>query len=251
MTSNDNTDPGSIQRTADGPSWFRHMGSGWSTFLLIALVSTASQLIALEMAGLQVAAGARAWSTGGLAAVLGSLLMWKLAKTWPQYKKWIWLPLLLVALLSFIVVGSTNNYPVEVVVQEARPATQSLQATGNYNVSRTDSRICEPDQDYLACINAHVAAYNSVCVSNPLTWTASGICSQMSDFIAQIKNNYQGCGYGCRTQGEYGTWGWPYLRLEPEVAMASDNNALPQVTRTEHCSFDLGIIQIGTCGRDK
>lgn len=173
--------------------------------------------------------------------------MWKFARSWHVFKKWVWLPLVVVATLSFLVVGATNSYDVEIVDQEARAATQSLQSTGAFNAVRTAERICEPGDDYLYCLNAHVASYNSVCANQTLSRLGSWTCSAMSSFIEQMRSSYEGCGYGCTVSGEVGNWGWPHLRLEAETAMKSNNDAQPRRTHTEHCLFDLGIIQIGTC----
>lgn len=157
------------------------------------------------------------------------------------------MPLTAVAGLSFLVVGALNSYDVEIVDQEARAASQSMQPTGVFNVVATENRICEPGDDYLSCINAHVANYNSVCADQPLSASASATCSSMLSFIDQIKENYNGCGYGCTTQGEMGNWGWAYLKLEAETAMKTNNDAQPRITHIERCSFDLRIVQIGTC----
>ncbi len=233
-----------------GPWWFKNLGSGWSTLFLIGLVVTISQFLAMRMAGLELPVLSRAWSSGGILAVTSALIMWRLAKGWRVFRTWIWLPLAVASLLTFAVIGFQNNYSVEVIDQEAKPATQSLQATGNYHVESTTNRICEPDEDYFACINAHVAAYNSVCVEHSLSFNGNRVCSAMFDFIEQMKTSYEGCGYGCRTQGEYGNWGWAYLRLEPEMTMASNNDAQPRKSHKEHCSFDLGVIKLGTCVRE-
>lgn len=230
-----------------GPGWFRGLRSGWSTVFLVGAVATASQLAAVSMAGLELAPGTQTWSSGGLVALIGGLLMWKFAKTWHDFRKWIWLPLVVVATLSFLVVGATNNYDVEIVDQEARAATQSMQPTGAFHVFETAERICEPWDDYLYCLNAHVASYNSVCANQTLSIFGSATCSSMSRFIEQMRSSYEGCGYGCTVGGEVGKWGRSHLRLEAATAMKSNNDAQPRRTHTEHCSFDLGIIQIGTC----
>lgn len=172
--------------------------------------------------------------------------MWKLAKNWISFKKWIWLPLSLVAILSFVVVGAANSYDVEIVDEEARPATQSVQPTGAFNVLDSDGRICEPGDDYLYCVNAHVSLYNSVCVGHSLSASASFKCNSLSAFVDQIKSEYEANGYDYTT-GEQGKWGWPNLRLEAETAMQTNNDAQPRRTHLEHCYFDLGLIQIGTC----
>lgn len=230
-----------------GPGWFRGLGGGWSTVFLVGVVATASQLAAVSMAGLELAPGAQTWSSGGLVALIGGLLMWKFAKTWHDFKKWIWLPLVVVATLSFLVVGATNSYDVEIVDQEARAATHSLQPTGAFNVVETAERICEPGDDYLYCLNAHGTSYNSVCAHQTLSILGSATCSLMSKTIEQMRSSYEGCVYGCTVSGEGGNLGWPHLRLEAETAMKSNNDAQLRRTHTEHCSFDLGIIQIGTC----
>lgn len=231
-----------------GPGWFRGLGSGWSTVFLVSVVATASHLTAVSMAGLELAPGARTWSSGGLVALIGGLLMWKFARSWHDFKKWVWLPLVVVVTLSFLVVGATNSYDVEIVDQEARAATQSLQPTGAFNVVITAERICGPGDDYLYCLNAHVASYNSACANQTLSLLGSATCSSMSKTIKQMRSSSEGCGYGwCTVGGEGGNWGWPHLRLEAETAMKSNNDAQPRRTHTEHCSFDLGIIQVGTC----
>lgn len=246
MSANSGVDNPS-ERGPLGPGWFRGLGSGWSTVFLVGVVATASQLAAVSMAGIELVPGARTWSSGGLVALIGGLFMWKFAKSWHDFKKWIWLPLVVVSTLSFLVVGATNSYDVEIIDQEARAATQSMQPTGAFNVVRTTERICEPGDDYLYCLNAHVASYNSVCANQVLSILGSATCSSMSSFIEQIRSSYEGCGYGCTARGEMGNWGWPHLRLETETAMRSNNDAQLRRTHTEPCSFDLGIIQIGTC----
>lgn len=230
-----------------GPRWFQAMGSGWTTVILMGIVATASQLAAISLAGLELMPGGRVWSTGGVAAVVSGLLMWKLAKPWQLFKRWVWVPLLLVAVASFVVVGASNNYDVEIVDQEYRPATQSMQPTGAFNIAATTSQICEPGEDYLYCLNAHVGNFNAVCPGQRLSSSADSMCASLSDFIAGLRDRYEGCGYGCTTAGEVGNWGWPYLRLEPEFALKSNNDAQPRLTHTERCYFDLGVIQIGTC----
>lgn len=230
-----------------GPLWFRRLRAGWSTVLLTGLAATLSQLAALAMAGLELAE-ARPWVSGGLVALLGGLWVSKRAATWDSFKRAIWIPVVLASALSFLLVGLQNSYDVEIVDREARPATQSLQPTGNYDVVETSERICEPGDDYLSCVNAHVANYNSVCVGQPLTWLGDSRCASMSQFIDEAKAVYDTCEYGCTTGGDPGDeWGWTYLRLEAETAMQSNNDAQPRVTHTERCSFDLGVIQIGTC----
>lgn len=248
--------PGSGQpRSADheiaGPVWFRRLGSGWSTVVLTGLAVPLSQFAALAMAGLHSAPGAGAWSSGAwLGALLGGLWMWKRGPAWDGFKRAIWIPVVLVSALSFVLVGLQNSYDVEVVDREARAATYSMQPTGKYDVVETSSRICEPGDDYLSCVNAHVANYNSVCVGQSLTWRGDSTCDSMSQFIDEIKAVYDDdCGYGCTTSGQVGEWGWPFVRVEAETAMQSNHDAQPRLTHTEHCSFDLGVIQVGTCTR--
>lgn len=231
---------------SEGPGWFRTLGSGWSTVLLIGVVATASQFVAASMAGLEIAPGARSWSSGGVVAVIGGLLMWKLARSWRDFKRWIWLPLLAAAVLSFTVVGLVNSYDVEIVDQEARPATESVQLTGAFNVVEGKGRVCEPGEDYLYCVNAHVALYNSVCVDQNLSFSAGLQCNSLIKFVDDIKRAYEENGYEYTT-GEVGKWGWPQLRLEAETALQSNNDAQPRLTHTERCHFDLGAIQVGTC----
>lgn len=109
-----------------GPSWFRYLGSGWSTLLLIGLTATASQLIALEMAGLELGSGAQAWSSGGLVAAVAALWMWRRVPTWDGFKRAIWVPVLLVSALSFLAIGLQNNYDVAILDREARSAPASV-----------------------------------------------------------------------------------------------------------------------------
>lgn len=230
----------------EGPGWFRTLGSGWSTVLLLGVVATASQLVAASMAGLELTPGARSWSSGGVIAVISGLLMWKLAKSWRDFKRWIWLPLLTIAALSFTVVGLVNSYDVEIIDQEASPATESVQPTGAFHVVEGKDRVCEPGEDYLFCVNAHVALYNSVCVGQNLSFSAGLQCESLSKFVDDIKRSYEENGYEYTT-GEAGKWGWPQLRLEAETALQSNNDAQPRLTHTERCHFDPGAVQVGTC----
>ena len=236
--------------TGDGPGWFRALGSGWATLLFSGAVATMSQFGAAALAGLQPLVGASVWSSGGVVAIAGSLLMWRLVPRWSQFKRWVWLPLGLIALLSFVVVGAMNSYQIEVVDQEARPATQSIQPTGRFNVVEDSSRICEPGDDYLSCVNSHVALYNSVCVGQPLSQSGMTTCAGLNDFIDDIKLRYQSCGYGCTTSGSQGQWGWPYLHLQAETALRYNNDATPRLTHREQCYFDLGLVRIGACVRE-
>ena len=232
---------------ASGPWWFRRLGSGWSMVLLTGLAATLSQFAALAIAGLDLAA-VGPWSSGGVVALLGGLWIAKRAPGWDTFRRAIWVPVVLVSALSFLLVGLQNSYDVEIVDREARPATESLQPTGAYDVVETSQRICDPGDDYLSCVNAHIANYNSVCVGQPLTWLGDSTCASMSQFIDEVNAVFDTCGYGCTTGGDPGDeWGWPYLRLEAEMAMQSNNDAQPRVTHMEHCSFDLGVIQVGTC----
>lgn len=235
---------------AEEPAWFRGLGSGWATLLISGVVATVCQLVAVAMAGLKLSAGAPMWSSGGVVAIVCSLLMWRRAPRWEQFKQWIWLPISLLALLSFLVVGAMNSYQIEVVDREARPATQSMQSTGRFDVVSGTARICEPGEDYLYCVNAHVSMFNSVCVGQRLTLRGDATCSQLASFVEGIKDQYRNCGYGCTTTGTQGNWGWPYLRLEAEMALATNNDAQPRVTHREQCYFDLGIVRIGSCNRE-
>lgn len=211
----------------DVPGWFQTLGSGWSTVLLTGLAATVAQYAAATLNGL-VVTGTRSWSTGGLVAVIGGLLMWKLAPSWDGFKRAIWVPILLVTAVSFLLVGPPNQSRAT-AVDERAPAAQSTppperseapaarQPTGLYDVVRTTDYICDVGDDYLGCINAHVAVYNSVCTSQPLTSSGKSQCKAMLRFIDDIKARYEDCGYGCETSGR-GPWGWPYLRLEPETS---------------------------------
>ena len=230
-----------------GPRWFRELGSGWSTVFLVGAVATVSQLVAASLAHTPLLADARTWSSGGIVALIAGPLIGKLAKPWEKFKKWIWLPLVTVSVLSFWVVGASNSYDVEVVTQEARAATMSLQPTGLFDVVTTDDRICEPGDDYLFCLNGHVSSYNAACANQPLSRFGSMTCVKMSDFIEQTRHTYEGCGYGCVATGEIGNWGWPHLMLEAETRMMSNNDALPRLTHRERCFFDLGVLQVGNC----
>lgn len=238
-----------LASSQSGPSWFRNLGSGWATVLLTGLAATGSQLVAMSAAGLDLAPGARGWSSGGVVALIGGLVLWKRAPSWGQFKRAIWWPAGIATVLSFVVVGMQNHYDVRVVDHAARPATKSLQPTGKYDVSRTRVRICEPGDDYLSCVNAHAANYNSVCVGRRLTWMGSLTCSSMSDFVDEIRDSYQRYGYELTTGGR-GDWGWPYLRLKAERALASNHDRRPERAHMEQCSFDLGFLKIGTCNRE-
>lgn len=236
-----------VRPAAETPSWFSRAGGAWITFLLCGLVATISQWIAISLAGFEIIPGAKVWSSGGVLAIICAFVMWGAVKSWSAFKRWIWLPLTITSLCSFAVVGLMNNYEVEILVREAQPATKSVQPNGLFELTETAERICQPGEDYLGCVNSHVAHFNSVCVDQPLTYTAASVCDSMSEFIEEIKAQYEGCGYGCETAGEYGTWGWPYLRLEPSMSLQFNNDAQPAVYHYEMCHFDLGIIQFGTC----
>lgn len=227
----------------DGP-WHQRVVA---TMLLVGLVATASQMIAMSLAGLTLAPGARETSTGGLVAVLSGIAMGVFTKNWQQFKKWIWLPLTVTALLCFALVGSFNSYQVKVVDQEAKPATSSIQPTGNYDVIRTQDRICEPGEDYFACISAHIASYNSSCANRSLSDSAAITCESLLSFIDDLEEQYANCGYNCRTQGEVGKWGWPYLQAKAETALQFDTLPEAEIYHWENCFFDLGIVQFGTC----
>lgn len=230
-----------------GPRWFQRLGSGFSTLFIMALTATASQLIAISMAGSDVAPYSNGFSTGGLVSAISALLMWKFAPKWDTFKKAIWGPIILMILLSFLVVGLTNSYDVEIVDQEAKPATESRVYSGKYIVVESKTQICGPGEDYLACVNAHIGNYNSVCLERKSKLVdLFHKCRELRRFIRETSEEYETCGMGCETGGE-GKWGWPYLRLKQQSYMASNNDALPRLTHKEHCFFDLGVLKIGTC----
>lgn len=157
---------------------------------------------------------------------------------------------LVLALIACVVAGFANGYSHEVVVQEATEATYKDQPTGSYDVVEKDERICGGDEDYLSCINQHVAVYNSVCADAVLTSYGEMICESLSTFIEDIRSEYDRCGAGCTTAaGSDGTWGWPYLEQVAEMETVVDEPAQPEVTRTERCTFDLGPIEFGSCPR--
>lgn len=214
------------------------------------MTATASQYAAMVMAGLQLAPGAQATSTGGVFALISAAIMGSKVKSWHRFNRLIWLPILFLVALSFVLVGLQNNYDVVIVDQPAEPASQSLRPTGKYHVTTTRERICEPGDNYLGCVNSHIAMFNSVCIDRKLTSNAYAECGRLKDFLDEIGDAYDRHGYEYTT-GAKGDWGWPYLRLEPETEMRSNNDARPELTHREHCSFDLGVVTVGTCTPDR
>lgn len=167
----------------------------------------------------------------------------------PPRKRYGWQVAVGVAAI-LLIVGFASGYSHEVVDQEARPATQSEAPTGRFNVDRTSDQICGGGEDYLSCVNSHVAVYNSSCVGRQLTVFGKATCDSLSSFVDNIKAQYDGCGYGCETRvGDDGTWGWPYLSVTAETELVSNNDAVARITHTETCSFNLGPIKIGSCTR--
>jgi hypothetical protein len=122
----------------DGPTWFRSLGSGWSTVLITGLAATLSQYSAAKMNGLLIV-GPRSWSTGGLVAVLAGLWMWRQVPSWEGFKRAVWIPVVLVSVMGFIAVdlqstalsaqgsGTTAVPPLATAMAQA-PATAAAPA---------------------------------------------------------------------------------------------------------------------------
>lgn len=151
-------------------------------------------------------------------------------------------------LVVLTILGFASGYTVEIVDQQAHAATFSEVATGEYNLFASGDQICTGGEDYLSCVNSHVAVYNSSCSGRELTLAASSLCVELSAFIDDTKARYDGCGYGCTTvAGADGRWGWAYLDAVPVTVMQPNNDARQRITHDERCVFDLGPIEIGTC----
>ncbi|MCA0294324.1 MAG: hypothetical protein LCH96_03220 [Actinobacteria bacterium] len=171
-----------------------------------------------------------------------------------------WLPAVLASLATAVVAGLIgaglwsagvqNGYTTTVVDQEAREATTHEELTGQYELKTLKRRVCGNNKDYLSCVNQHVTLYNTVCLSKDLNGLAKATCSDLKKFIHDVKVRYRRCGAGCRTRADAnGLWGWAYLRTVPLVASVSNNDALPEITHDERCTFVLGPIKLGTCPR--
>lgn len=94
---------------ASGPLWFRKLGSGWSAVLVTGFAATLTQYAAAAMTGLELVPGSRAWSSGGLVALVGGLWIWKRFPTWEGFKRAIWAPVLLVSLFASLLIGQQGS----------------------------------------------------------------------------------------------------------------------------------------------
>ena len=160
-----------------------------------------------------------------------------------------------IALIAFLVLGivvlSSGGKFFEVwskIDYPYQPATHRTELTGSYNIAFTKHRICGGGQDYLSCINQHVAVYNSTCVGKPLTVAAEATCTELKKFIENTKSRYATCGYNCTTIADSkGKWGWQYLNSVPETTEVSNNDSREERSHVAICVIEIGALQIGEC----
>jgi hypothetical protein len=159
-----------------------------------------------------------------------------------------------------VVAGLNNGYDVEVVLEEARPASQALTFDGSFDLEPGDA-ICGDRDDYYACVEAHRGMYNALCTdgggwrafaaSDRLSSSALATCEQLLEFVKSVQQQLDGCGYGCTTQADAnGNWGWRYLHPVPHRSMQEQAAATPAITYTDRCWFALGPIQLGRCAQE-
>lgn len=148
---------------------------------------------------------------------------------------------------SVAAIGMHNGYEHTVVDQEARTATYHSELSGTYSLVSTGEQLCGDDEDYLSCINQHVTLFNSVCVGYTLTDSAQLTCDDLSEFIDDVNDQYDSCGYGCRTRADGEDWGWSYQRLVQTRRDVLTSDGVPQVSHVERCDFQFAGWSIGSC----
>jgi len=81
-------------------AWFRFAGAA---LLILGITSTVTQLIGWQTLAPDraLAPGEEGWSTGGLFALLGAIYMGTSCQSWDDFKRRIWIPVGVVAVLAF------------------------------------------------------------------------------------------------------------------------------------------------------
>ena len=143
--------------------------------------------------------------------------------------------------------GLSHAYTTEVVDRPADVVAEFDSVT-----FAEGSQLCGGGDDYSACVNMHIAMYNSVCSSSGLTLeqqlapSAQDSCDRLSSFIDDIRASSASCGFGCTTQANSdGRWGWAYL----QPVSSTRDVEIDQVTHEESCWFSVGVIHLGYCPR--
>lgn len=97
------------------------------TMLLIGAASTLTQLITASSLELPVVAE---WSTGGLIALCASLWMWIQCRSWAQWRRWVWIPFLVVIVTAIVTVNlQAAEFESERECSATKAALASKQAT--------------------------------------------------------------------------------------------------------------------------
>lgn len=151
------------------------------------------------------------------------------------------LSVIILVVMSCLVPSSEYNWT---KVDHEETFHDETYVTGSYDVHSTSNRICHENEDYLSCVNATVAMYNSVCANKSLTLSASLTCNEIDKFIDDVKQKYENCGYGCTTGSS--DWGWDYYSAIPETATRKISNE-DEVHHTAYCYSNVWGIKWGEC----
>lgn len=148
--------------------------------------------------------------------------------------------LLLIAAIVVVFAFATARHWTKTDVPEQPETFHSEEyETGRYDVTMDEVNPCTVNQDWTDCTNLMVATYTAACADVELTETASLLCADYSDAIAEMKAQ-DGDGYYVATLGTYGT-----LHQTPEIdtRQVSNDDYKPAVTHEAVCYLEF----IGEC----
>lgn len=148
--------------------------------------------------------------------------------------------LLLIAAIVVVFAFATARHWTKTDVPEQPETFHSEEyETGRYDVTMDKVNPCTVNQDWTDCTNLMVATYTAACADVELTETASLLCTDYSDAIAEMKAQ-DGDGYYVATLGTYGT-----LHQTPEIdtRQVSNDDYKPAVTHEAVCYLEF----IGEC----